>query len=233
MKKHTKLTAALAATGLALAASSATAATTILSEDWQNPSVANNLRLEATSNGGFTGWEFPSNNVFRLNHHANGAHPQDGLTPNQAVQFEWGNTYASYDTTHTWSASDVYQVTLNATESSWSSGSDRKTGIRIREVETGTVVYTAEVTLPEYDAAHSGAGNNWNANQLFTFDFDAGDFAGGNEGNTLEFGVANIDDATSNRGSFVDNINFTLVPEPTTTALLGLGGLALILRRRK
>jgi hypothetical protein len=32
---------------------------------------------------------------------------------------------------------------------------------------------------------------------------------------------------------YLDNISITAVPEPTTTALLGLGGLALILRRRK
>jgi hypothetical protein len=31
----------------------------------------------------------------------------------------------------------------------------------------------------------------------------------------------------------IDNIQFTQVPEPSSTALLGLGGLALILRRRK
>jgi hypothetical protein len=30
-----------------------------------------------------------------------------------------------------------------------------------------------------------------------------------------------------------DNISVTSVPEPSSTALLGLGGLALILRRRK
>ncbi len=33
--------------------------------------------------------------------------------------------------------------------------------------------------------------------------------------------------------TYADNISFTVVPEPSSTALLGLGGLALVLRRRK
>jgi hypothetical protein len=44
------------------------------------------------------------------------------------------------------------------------------------------------------------------------------------------------DGGTFNQGRFageIDNISVDAVPEPTTTALLGLGGLALILRRRK
>lgn len=43
-------------------------------------------------------------------------------------------------------------------------------------------------------------------------------------------------DGPLNSGNFegeIDNISVDSVPEPTTTALLGLGGLALILRRRK
>jgi hypothetical protein len=236
MKRQTKLTAALAATGLALAASSATAATTIVSEDWQSPATANNTQLTSGDNGGFTGWEFQgASNIYKLRHH--GDAPQDGLTPNQVLNFEWGNNYAAYDTTQTWSASDVYQVTMNATENNWSNASVRTIGIRIREVETNAVLYTAQVDLAEYDAAHAGAGDFWSAGQLITFDFDAGDFAGGTEGNTLEFGVTNIDNtALDNRGASVDNIVFELadpVPEPASTALLGLGGLALILRRRR
>ena len=38
---------------------------------------------------------------------------------------------------------------------------------------------------------------------------------------------------TSGNQVGIDNISLDAVPEPTTTALLGLGGLALILRRRK
>jgi hypothetical protein len=44
-----------------------------------------------------------------------------------------------------------------------------------------------------------------------------------------------FDNKNDNRSVFIDNIGVTTtaIPEPTTTALLGLGGLALILRRRK
>ncbi len=38
---------------------------------------------------------------------------------------------------------------------------------------------------------------------------------------------------TNNNHAYVDNVSFDAVPEPSSTALLGLGGLALILRRRK
>lgn len=38
---------------------------------------------------------------------------------------------------------------------------------------------------------------------------------------------------TENAGSGLDNVTVSIVPEPSSAALLGLGGLALILRRRK
>ncbi|MGJ8655902.1 MAG: PEP-CTERM sorting domain-containing protein [Akkermansiaceae bacterium] len=49
------------------------------------------------------------------------------------------------------------------------------------------------------------------------------------------FGYALVDDGTKltlGTGSYSD-FEFNAVPEPSSTALLGLGGLALILRRRK
>lgn len=252
MKRQTKLTAALAATGLALAASTATAATTIVSEDWQNPSVANNLRVGSTggeTNQGFTGWVFPGNNVTRINHHSTSAHPQDGLSPNQALQFEWADAYASYDTTHNWAVDDVYNVSFNATETSWNAQNDRYIGIRIRETGGG-LLWQGHVTLPEFDAANAGPGDSWSAAQTFSMDFSAADFGtvfqtgAGTAGSLITFEIGGatkdlVDGSTypnSNRGNYVDNIVFELadpIPEPASTALLGLGGLALILRRRK
>ena len=45
----------------------------------------------------------------------------------------------------------------------------------------------------------------------------------------LTWGIA----AMSSSDLVINSVKLTQVPEPTTTALLGLGGLALILRRRK
>ena len=46
----------------------------------------------------------------------------------------------------------------------------------------------------------------------------------------VDFEVANTDGATWHLYAMTNEV---AVPEPSTTALLGLGGLALILRRRK
>lgn len=48
---------------------------------------------------------------------------------------------------------------------------------------------------------------------------------------TLEFGMTRT--ASDTADLVIDNISVNAVPEPSSTALLGLGGLALILRRRK
>lgn len=248
MKKHTRLIAA-ASTGLALTAISANAATTILSEDWQNPTTTNGQRVGSTSgetNQGFTGWTFPGNNVTRINHESNGGTPQDGLSPNQSLQFEWSDAYASYDTTHNWANDDEFNVSFNATETSWSAGSDRYVGIRIRETG-GDLLWQGHVQLAEYDAAHAGAGDVWSAAQTFSLGFTAADFGtvfqttAGTEGSLFTFEIAGVTKdlvdgsnyANANRGLNVDNIVFTAVPEPTSTALICLGGLALILRRRR
>ena len=56
---------------------------------------------------------------------------------------------------------------------------------------------------------------------------------------TVYYGTVDGDPPTGgnnvNRHAFLDDIVITgnVVPEPSTAALLGLGGLALILRRRK
>ena len=67
----------------------------------------------------------------------------------------------------------------------------------------------------------------------------AGSFSGLNN-TSVTFTLSNAAGGNNNTdtwGTWIDNVTLTgavvAVPEPTTTALLGLGGLALILRRRK
>ena len=64
-------------------------------------------------------------------------------------------------------------------------------------------------------------------------------------GNTFAHGAGNLDvttpdffdvaltDLTENNAVVIQGFGFEVVPEPSSTALLGLGGLAMILRRRK
>jgi hypothetical protein len=57
-------------------------------------------------------------------------------------------------------------------------------------------------------------------------------------GDKITFVVTGVDDATNDNGGLRirrndSELEFTVVPEPSSTALLGLGGLALILRRRR
>ena len=80
----------------------------------------------------------------------------------------------------------------------------------------------------------SGGVINLNENQSFTIVFPAtvtygGAMTAANQsvtGSQVQF-VANAD------GQTIQSFTFNPVPEPSSTALLGLGGLALILRRRK
>ncbi len=79
----------------------------------------------------------------------------------------------------------------------------------------------------ESDFVTNQAGNEVPSVSLGSFVFTAD-----NDGTLLEI-ESLVDSETDDQGLIVDNLTITPIPEPSSAALLGLGGLALILRRRK
>ncbi|MFT6794742.1 MAG: hypothetical protein ACJAR1_002757 [Rubritalea sp.] len=237
MRKQTKLNITLAAAGFALVASTANAATVLVAEDWQGNNIANGTRLDDTTTN-YTGWQFTqgNGNVFVSRDAVTDVPGGTEGAANQSLQFEWTGSNAEYDTGHTWAADDEFSLSFNATELNWGNLTDRTVVIEITETFrnvsgdlTGTQLWTQSFALPEYDALHNSSSEDWSAAQTFSASFTGANFSGGTAGSSLTLEVGSAD----GRGLYVDNINLSLVPEPSTTALIGLGGLALILRRRK
>jgi hypothetical protein len=240
----------LALIALAGFAMSTQAQTVIIDEDFQGTLYSNDTHLtnvnsdQATPGDNlFPGWyvTFPTtqriNTILSTQTGGSGGLPQGGEAgTNQGIQFEYQNEILRNDTGHNWSSTDSYTVSLNATEQSWTNTADRWIAFQIRETG-GSVIYTStSLELPQYDAAHDGTGDNWNANQFFEWSFSAGDFTGGTEGSALTFEVFQPDQTgTDQRGMFIDNISFTLVPEPSVFALsmMGFGALWLLRRRKR
>lgn len=248
MKTPHKFTSNIAATGTAvlafmLLATVSNAATVLINEDWQDPDVAANLRLDDTST--FAGWRFTqgNGNIFRsVDTPANGLPGGIDGTANQALQFEWSGSNAEYDTTHAWSASDEFSLSFNATEMNWGNANERYVRIEITETVRngsgdliGTMLLGQNIQLAQYDTAHDAAADDWSAAQTFNFNFSGADFTGGTAGSLLTFEIGSIDPpgAGAGRGLYVDNINLTLVPEPSVLSLIGLGALGLLFRRRR
>ena len=97
---------------------------------------------------------------------------------------------------------------------------------------------------PDYNLSGGGVGGSNTANAVTSFvggtsgtfsqTYDISGFGGG------DFSIADVSNVlavftiTAGDGAIsIDNFNMTAVPEPSSTALLGLGGLALALRRRR
>lgn len=89
--------------------------------------------------------------------------------------------------------------------------------------EVGASIMLADGTAEGSSTTPSGAWNNKNWSNYTA----SGTVATGAQSFIITYGTSGGNDA------YADNLSFTVTPEPSSTALLGLGGLALILRRRK
>lgn len=229
---------------------------TLINEDFQNandvgtnlgPILPNGTRLDDST--AFTGWNFSGlsgNQVASRRSNNQSDFPGSTSLPNQGIQFEWGNQYITYDTGHNWSSADVFSLSLNASEMSWGNTNNRAVLLRFTETGTTNHIWSTYVELPQYDANHN-AGDDWSAAQTFNLNIQASNFVGGTEGSGITFGIAGSDgnktnaqftetvaDISTSRGTYIDNINLTLVPEPSAAVLLGsLASMMLLVKRRR
>ena len=202
-RNNTQTKSTLAAlAGLALAAGSAHAVTTIpiLNGDF------------AADNGGdwtvVPSWNSPTAAAWTYS-----------PAGNQLLYFN-ASGKVDQDLSHNWSSSDTFTLSLTGQELSWS-GTGEAFSVQLRQTD-GTVLWDSGST--SVDGMAAGTPFSWTIDASIDF------LAGGTEGQQL-----NIQLQGTVASSFLDDVSLSVdtVPEPTTTALLGLGGLALILRRRK
>ena len=250
MKRQTKLNVALAAAGFAIAASSANATTTLIYENFQSPVVANGTDV----NGILPNWTVNANKV-KLRTTTNSIPEDDDVAgTNQVAQLENNGTAFRYVTNHNWSATDVFTLSLNASPQAWNLPNQRFVRPSIRQVSDDTILWDPgeNMTGPNKTAMPTATGLSWNgpglhgdpggtngntwqntaSETLFTFTIDASTFGAGSAGEAIYLDI----DGSGSRGFHIDNVLLTegvAIPEPSTTAILGLGALALVLRRRK
>ncbi|MCP5538008.1 MAG: PEP-CTERM sorting domain-containing protein [Akkermansiaceae bacterium] len=257
--KHTLLTAAT----LAAFASTATAATTLLSDTFD---------VGATPSLGDDG-DDPNDGAWTASHVGTSVTlVGDGMPQNNTLGFSPDTTFRYAITTFSEAtlgngdsldisfkvratsgptvASGAFQFVLNDTNaggyaffSSWGDGStnaiwhgngglsaNNSFGIDGDDFDvTGTTWHTVNATITRVDATHL----------TFTYGLD-----GTNHVNavtvedltpTFTFNRLHIGNRSSEQAFLLDDVlvTYQAVPEPSSAALLGLGGLALILRRRK
>lgn len=236
--KMTPRTVVIAAATAAFSLS-ANAATTLINEDWESPVGASNgsfVDVRNTVSTVYPGWIFNGNgNVYQIRTNVGDGVPVNGTV----MKMAWFNSAdtAEYDTGHTWTTGDQFSLSLNATEQSWGSANQRFMTVSLVEtvrngsnVLTGTTVWSDTQELIR-DEAHDAHPEGYGANATFSYNINTADFSGGTEDSELTFVIA----GSGARGFNFDNVflSATPVPEPSVTGLLGLCGLALVLRRRR
>jgi hypothetical protein len=221
-KNHTQTISTLAAlAGLALAAGSAHAATTIpiLNGGFENsgggPAGGGNNAVVDDWN------EEDAGSVYIDNAGTTNKPDADAV-----LYFNSATAAVNQDLGHNWSLSDSFTLGIEGHNPNWDPTGIFK--VQLRQTD-GTVLWDSgdlDVSGTVVGPSYTGTGHIFN----WTFDASAFSGAGVSENEQLNIRIASVGVTT-----YIDDVSLevSVVPEPTTTALLGLGGLALILRRRK
>jgi hypothetical protein len=257
MKTRTILSLAAASAGLILAATSANAAV-IVAENFGGDGTgilsatsADTFAAGITTAGGSSTWvaggDFLDNGVVTDNTTKSAAHLNLGSYINDTK----GTAAGMFELTMTISETTGSWLSLGFSTSNTPSTNNDFTQIS----GIGTIVYRANGQLDMWAGPATGGGgfngttSNSGARTLtVTLDLtghdNATDFGTvswsdsllgslGSVSYTSDVNFGSILISESASGGTVSELSLSQIPEPTTTALLGLGGLALILRRRK
>jgi hypothetical protein len=221
-RTHTQTKSTLAAlAGLALAAGSAHAATaiTILNAGFEN------------SGGGPAGGGTPAVVDDWTEETGSGEFLDNAGTTNKpdadsVLYLNTTTAAVNQDLGHNWSLSDSFTLDIIGHNPNWDQTGTFK--VQLRQTDDTILWDSGDLNVDNtvVGASYTGTGH------IFNWTFDASAFSGAGvlEGEQLNIRIASVTNTT-----YIDDVSlsFDTVPEPSTTALLGLGGLALILRRRK
>ena len=186
------------------------AQTTLVDEDWQSPLFNNGTQL---SSGDFTNWTCNAG-LYSNREDNDGSVPGDTTItfPNQVIQLNGDSTYAEYDISHNWAATDVYYLMVQASPSSWNGHIQRYIRPELRQ-QDGTLLWStaadATTAVPLYD--NFGVMTDWPSELTFWFTLDASTFTAGTAGQPLRLRL----DASGQRALYINNVKLTLLPLPT------------------
>lgn len=169
---------------------------------------------------------------FRFSHFAAGSNRSD-------LSFDNGDTdtgFVAFDSVNLagFSSNSVSFTLDNNVGSSNSGDDDLVVRLFLNGSSTGTIIFDTRgpgdgAINPAQDVIDPSASYD-SVNRVLTYDFLDSD-------TSAILRVDALVDDNGNDGYFIDNVVFSgtavVVPEPSSTALIGIGGIALLLRRRK
>ncbi len=139
-----------------------------------------------------------------------------------------GSASVNQDLSHNWSATDSFTVGLIAMNPRWFGGT-AELRVQLRQAsddavlwDSGLVDVTGTVTTTA-PATYTGTGHD------LSWNIDASTFVTGSAGEQINIRIENVTGTV-----YADNVSLSVdtIPEPSSAALLGLAGLALLRRRR-